>query len=168
MSEDKTKASAHTSFAAYIESRGLRKTPERFHILYQIMDMSGPFEADDLMRLFEQEAYRVSRATVYNTLSLLSDCGLIRRCPRTGTRIRYERVSAVASRFQLVCSQCGKIKELKDADLFRQINAKRYSAFHAAGFTLTVNGICSRCMRQNKKKSIITTNTESTVLRKKQ
>jgi len=164
--EYKTKAPAYATFAAFIENRGLRKTPERFHILDQIMAMPGQFEAGDLT--VGDGGYRVSRATVYNTLSLLSDCGLIRRCPRTGTRIRYERVSAATGHFQLVCSQCGRIKEVKDADLFRQINAKRYSAFHAKGFTLTVNGICSNCMRRNKKESTITTNRESTVLRKKQ
>lgn len=168
MSDDKAKMAAHATFTAYLESRRLRNTPERFYILDKVMGMPGSFEVDAVCGDMDDETYRVSRATVYNTLSLLVDCGILRCCPHTGRRIRYEKATGASGRIQLVCSHCGKTKDLRDADLFRQINARRFSAFHAVGFTITVYGICSRCMRRNKKESIITKNTESTVRIKKQ
>lgn len=155
MSDDKARAAAHLTLTAFLEKKRLRKTSERFFILDKVMSMTGPFGADALMEAIGNDAYLVSRATVYNTLSLLTECGLIRRIPHTGTRLRYERVACISNRFQLICSQCGKIKEVKDAELIQQINARRYSTFHPSEFTLTIYGICSRCMRQNKKDKLI-------------
>lgn len=168
MSDEKTRMAAYSALTEFLERKRLRKTSERFHILDKILSMPGQFEVEDICKVMADDAYRVSRATIYNTLSLFDECGLIRRCPSTDTRARYERAAYATSRFQLVCLQCGKIKDVKDAELARQISARRYSAFHPSEFSLMVYGICSKCMRQNKKRTINTTNTESTVRIKKQ
>lgn len=79
MSDTKAKSSARAVFTDYLEERRLRKTPERFFILDRVMEMKDHFLVEDLCAVLDQESYHVSRATVYNTLDRLEDCGLVRR-----------------------------------------------------------------------------------------
>jgi Fur family ferric uptake transcriptional regulator len=144
-------SAAHSTLTAFLNEKRLRKTTERFHILDKILGMPIRFTVDDLNKAIADDTYRLSRATVYNTLSILTDSGIIRQCPHTGTSTRYERASGSTDRFLIVCSQCGRTKEVKDPELARQIHARRYSAFHPSSFTLSIYGICSRCMRKNRK-----------------
>ena len=67
-----------TEFVAYLRSRGMRMTPERRHILQHIFSAHTHFEVDDLHVRLRDAGHRISKATVYRTVALLANCGILR------------------------------------------------------------------------------------------
>ena len=63
----------------HIEIKGLRKTPERYAIIDEIYSFNKHFSADELYSKMINKKYRVSRATIYNTLDLLVSLELVTR-----------------------------------------------------------------------------------------
>ena len=67
------------AFFEFLQERGLRQTPERQCILRRVYAMNGPFTADTLLENLRSSDSRLSRATVYNTLDLLVESGLVKK-----------------------------------------------------------------------------------------
>ena len=97
-----------------------------------------------------QNGYRVSKATVYNTIDLLLEANLVRKHQFGGNLAQYERVYNT-NHHHLICVKCGKVREVKDLDLMSTLNTRKFNKFNTLYYTLYVYGICSRCINKAKK-----------------
>lgn len=101
-------------FSAHLEQHHLRRTPERFAILEEIYSRSDHFDAEALYLHMKNSNYRVSRATVYNTLELLVSCDLITKHQFGKNLTQYEKSYGFKQHDHLICVDCGKVIEFCD------------------------------------------------------
>lgn len=101
-------------FQAHLETKNLRKTPERFAILEEIYSSEGHFDVEELYVSMKEKNYRVSRATVYNTLDLLVDCDLVTKHQFGKNLAQFEKSYGFRQHDHLICTDCNKVHEFCD------------------------------------------------------
>jgi Fur family ferric uptake transcriptional regulator len=141
-------------FERFLRTRDLRLTRQRAAILRAIYATHRHLTADQLYELLrdakETGKLRISRATVYRTLSLLAEGGFVQALDlgrETGTL--YEHTLGHKHHDHMICLDCGRIYEFSDDRLEQaQDAAVRREGFHATSHRLNVFGSCARCAQK--------------------
>lgn len=153
--EENIKEVVKGKLTEYLETNGLRKTPERYAILDMIYSIKGHFDIEELYHYMEDEGeFRVSRATLYNTIILFIDANLVTK-HQFGNSSQYERVYKNETHHHMICTSCGKITEFEDEALKQVIAGTKLKKFTSSHYSLYIYGLCSKCLwaKRRKKKN---------------
>ena len=150
--EENIKETVKQMLTEYLQKNGHRKTPERYAILDMIYTIKGHFDIDTLYHSMEDKGqFRVSRATLYNTIILLLDANLVIR-HQFGNSSQYERAYKNETHHHMICTECGKVTELEDENLKKAIVETKLKKFTASHYSLYIYGVCSKCTWAKRRK----------------
>lgn len=142
---DNVKTKVRVILDNYLESNHHRKTPERYAILDAVYSLKGHFTLEDLGVLLEKKHFRVSRATLYNTMHLFIELRLVMRHSLV-SGVKYEACySSKDNHIHQVCTVCGVVTEIYAPAVTEAVNETKLTRFRKDTYALYIYGVCSSC-----------------------
>ncbi|MCA9286629.1 MAG: transcriptional repressor, partial [Phycisphaerales bacterium] len=109
-------------FRRFLKSRSLKYTPERADILNAIIERDDVFEVEELLLDMRQRGDQVSKATIYRTIKLLQDAGIITQALFDSKQSHYRLIYGKAPRDYMVCLKSGRLVEFASRELIELRN----------------------------------------------
>lgn len=129
--------------ATALRERGMRVTPQRVVLHRALRELDRHVTADELLDAVADRLPNVSLPTIYATLELLEELGMVRRVQRAGTTLYDPRTDP---HHHLVCSVCGSIEDLSsELDTAKLELAAARHGFEHERIEAVVHGRCARC-----------------------
>ena len=147
MTNDAIKKKVRDILDNYLDNNRHRKTPERYAILDAVYSIAGHFTLEELSKVLETRNFRVSRATLYNTMKLFIELRLVIRHRFIG-QTKYEGCYKNENHIHQVCTVCGKVDEVQSPNIIDAIKDSHFHKFRKDGFTLYIYGVCSKCQQR--------------------
>jgi Fur family ferric uptake transcriptional regulator len=132
---------------ATLRGRGLRMTPQRRAIVAEIMRTQGHISPTGLVRKVQGEMPGVNASTIYRTLSLLEEVGVLAHA-HLESGAEYHRAEE-AGHVHLTCSNCGDEDDLslEEADTLVELIV-RHHGFRPDLTHFAISGLCADCARE--------------------
>lgn len=142
---------AQSVLLRYLKERGMNSTPERSYILSVIYHIDGPFDVDSLHQLVCEKKGYLCRVTIYNSLMLFVEAGVVARFQPfpTGT-LFFEKCIGQKPHGYQVCRKCGAIRVLDMSEVMGPITEQLPNSFHPAQYCLYVVGLCANCHKEER------------------
>ena len=154
MDNERIRKQVKQDFVEYLTLRKHRKTEERYAILDYIYSTKGHFNIDSLYNsMLENDSFRVSRSTLYNTMELLVDCGLVVKHQFGANASQYERAYGNENHDHIICIDCGVVRESR-SQLISETQLKKITKFTVSYYSTYIYGVCSKCSHVRRMKII--------------
>ena len=136
------------AYRAALAARGFSSTRQRLQLGELVFSTHGHFTVDDLVAQARKAGVQVGRVTVYRTLNLMVDAGLVEERPFERDRMRYEHTIGHAHHDHMVCVSCGRVIEFESPAIERaQKQAAGREGFRILQHSHTLFGHCRACRR---------------------
>lgn len=138
---------AEEAFTRYLRAHHIKYTRPRSAILDTVLRMDEHFEAEQILAHLRQAGHRVAKATVYRTLPLLVECGILKAVRFSDQQAHYEHAYGEEPHDHMVCRRCGRIIEFSSErvlSLRDQLSAEQ--GFHAVAHRFQISGLCGTCI----------------------
>ncbi|WP_338670155.1 Fur family transcriptional regulator [Pseudodesulfovibrio methanolicus] len=136
-------------FAEYLANENLKMTPQRRIILDTLLKKNDHLSSEELYALVKKRDASIGQATVYRTLKLLSDSGLIEPLDFADGVTRYEPCYGKDHHDHLICEKCGKNIEIVDEVIERrQEQLAREHGFTLIRHKMYLYGLCPECRKK--------------------
>jgi Fur family ferric uptake transcriptional regulator len=136
-------------FREFLEIRGEKLTQPRRVLVRHIFNTHKHFDADELFRDLHDAGHQVSRSTVYRTLRLLVEAGLLREL-RLTNRSAFEHDYGYPAHDHLHCTSCNRIVEFRNDEILKLRSAvSLLHGFRPTGHRFLITGVCSACSRSH-------------------
>lgn len=133
-------------FRNFLGGKGLKLTKERTAVLSEVYSFHGHFEPEYLYFRIKDSGSKASRASVYRTLSLLVECGLVKRVTRTDKGNIYEHTYGHTHHDHMICDSCGEFIEFYSEKLENlQDEICEKNSFVGSSHALEIRGRCKKC-----------------------